>query len=91
MQIPMSSQRFISLYPCAPLSPHRAQGDLSTVEYSEKYRREFQRKKQKAVPSLGDSEVSLTGSHGGVCDTFIFLFQYSSIIVGCIRGYRHGR
>ena len=81
----MSSQRFISLYPCAPLSPHPAQGDLLSDEYSGKYRREFQRKKQKAA--LG--EVSLTGS--GVRDAFILLFLYSSIIVGCIRGYRHGR
>ena len=31
----MSSQRFIPLYPCAPLSPHRAQGDLSSDEYSD--------------------------------------------------------
>ena len=71
MQIPMSSQRFISLYPCAPLSPHPAQGDLLSDEYSGKYRREFQRKKQKAAPTLG--EVSLTGS--GVRDAFIFFIS----------------
>jgi hypothetical protein len=37
MQIPMSSQRFVSLYPCAPLSPHRGQGDseLPSEEYSD--------------------------------------------------------
>jgi hypothetical protein len=49
----------------------------------------LEEKKQKAAPSLG--EVSLTGLGSGVRDAFIFYFLYSSIIVGCIRGYRHGR
>jgi hypothetical protein len=63
-----------------------ADNEASPVEDAlEKYRHKFQRKKQKAA--LG--EVSLTGS--GVRDAFILLFLYSSIIVGCIRGYRHGR